>query len=97
MAGNVGWGGSSGENISGESSGECNSSWVKKILNISELFMLVELLLGSTKVHWKLGKALRTLVQRRKQNCFALLQGGEGPRPVSVALKDGCQNLAAGY
>lgn len=80
--GNVGLGGFSGENISRESSGEFNSSWVKKILlNISELFTLVELLLGSTKVHWKLAKALRTLLQRRKQNCSALLQGGEGPRP----------------
>lgn len=69
---------------------ECNSSWVKKmLLNISKLLMLVELLLGHTKVHWKLAKVkhLELWVQRKKQNCFALLQGGEGPTPECQSLE----------
>lgn len=73
----------------GEGSGEFNSSWVRKILLNSKLFVLIELLRGSTKFIGNFLKHLELSVQRKKQNCFALLQGGKGPRPVSH-LADGC-------
>lgn len=48
------------------------------LANIIKLFMLVELLLGSTEVPWELSKALRTLGAGGKAKLFCFAEGGEG-------------------